>query len=466
MKYKKESKLGKKILIYLIIFSVLILSFLWFFQVAFLNKYYEIVKTKEIEKIALKIKQNYNSDDIEDILDSLSYEEGVCIQIINNNDEVYSSNSFNRGCMGVEKGDITYFEYKQDLINNNLNKKIYKLENPRFGNKMIMYGLKLDNDNYVIVNASLQPLDSTINILASQLVYVTIIVLILSFIIAYFISRRISRPIVKLNDIALNMAKGEHDIKFNTDSDILELNSLANTLNQANSELSKTDELRRELMANVSHDLKTPLTMIKAYAEMVRDLTFNNKEKRDSNLNTIIDETDRLNLLVNDTLELSKMQSNVIELNIEVFDLANLINTVLDRFKYLESRGYIFEYSGPKKAMISADKRKMEQVIYNLVGNATNYVSNDKRIIVKITSTDDKYLVEIKDYGKGIDDNDLDLIWDKYYRVDKKHQRNTIGTGLGLSIVKNIFIMHNLEYGVKSKKNKGTTFYFKIKKEK
>ena len=101
------------------------------------------------------------------------------------------------------------------------------------------------------------------------------------------------------------MAKGDHQINYDIHTDIEELNSLATTLNAANEELAKTDELRRELMANVSHDLKTPLTMIKAYAEMVRDLTYDNKEKRESNLNTIIEETDRLNLLVNDMLELS-----------------------------------------------------------------------------------------------------------------------------------------------------------------
>ena len=330
-----------------------------------------------------------------------------------------------------------------------------------------MYGIKLDDDYFVIVNASLQPLNSTINILASQLIYVTIIVFALSFIMAYFISKHISKPIVKLNNTAKKMAKGNHNIEFITNSEIQELNSLAQTLNSANHELEKTDELRRELMANVSHDLKTPLTMIKAYAEMVRDLTYDNKEKRESNLNTIIEETDRLNLLVNDMLELSKMQSNIIDLKYEIFDLNEVIKTVVDRFSYLEeTKNYKFVYTGIKNALVKADKLKIEQVIYNLISNATNYVLEDKTIIINLKDNSDTYLVEVIDHGKGIDKKDLNLIWDKYYRVDKKHKRNTIGTGLGLSIVKNIFIMHNLEYGVDSKKNSGTTFYFKIKKEK
>ena len=466
MKSKKASSLGKKILIYLTIFCFTILAFLWFFQVVFLNTYYEWVKTKEIENIASKIANAYNSDDFQDTLDSITYSEGVCIELIYDNSEIYSSNSLNRGCIGGQANDETYTLYKQKIIQGNDTKKVYKLENTRFGNKTILYGIKLDDNYYVMVNASLQPLNSTINILASQLIYVTIIVFILSFIIAYYISRHISKPIVKLNDTAKIMAKGDHDIKFDTESEIVELNSLADTLNKANSELAKTDELRRELMANVSHDLKTPLTMIKAYAEMVRDLTYKTPEKRNNNLNTIIDETDRLNLLVNDMLELSKMQSNVIELKYEEFDLDDVIKTVVDRFSYLESKGYKFEYNGLENAIIEADKMKIEQVIYNLIGNATNYVLDDKTIIINLKEEDNKYLVEVIDHGKGIDKKDLELIWDKYYRVDKKHKRNTIGTGLGLSIVKNIFIMHNFEYGVKSKKNIGTCFYFKIDKEK
>jgi signal transduction histidine kinase len=160
------------------------------------------------------------------------------------------------------------------------------------------------------------------------------------------------------------------------------------------------------------------------------------------------------------------MQSNVIELNLEKFDLNETIETVVNRFSYLEELDkYKFEYKGIKKAYILADKKKIEQVIYNLISNATNYVGEDKKVIVKLQEFEDVYHVEVIDHGKGINKEDLNLIWDKYYRVDKKHKRNTIGTGLGLSIVKNIFIMHNIDYGVFSKKGKGTTFYFNVKKE-
>lgn len=464
MKFRIDS-LRNKIWLYLIIFSIAILSFLWLFQVIFLNAYYEWMKTSEINSIADKIVENYDNDSLNDYLDTVTYTKGICIEIIYNNLEIYSSNNTNRGCIGQNSSDPSYMNYKKEFMNSDLDKKNYKLTNDRFDNKILMTGVKLDEDYYVFINASIEPLTSTIHILASQLIYVTFLVMILSFLIAYYISKRISRPIIQINETAKKMAQGNYEIEFKTDSAIDELDELTKTLNQAKDELSKTDALRKELMANVSHDLKTPLTMIKAYAEMVRDLSYNNEEKRNNHLNTIIEETDRLNRLVNDMLELSKLESNIGNIHYELFDINELIKTVLSRFSYLEeTKQYQFEYIGIENVLVHADKVKIEQVIYNLVGNAINYIGKDKKVIVKMIEEKSSYRIEIIDHGKGIDEKELDKIWDKYYKVDKTYKRNTIGTGLGLSIVKNILLAHQYSYGVQSKKGKGTTFYFEIPK--
>ena len=132
------------------------------------------------------------------------------------------------------------------------------------------------------------------------------------------------------------MANGDYSSKFEVNTDIKEIDDLGETLNYAREELSKTDELRRDLLSNVGHDLRTPLTMIKAYAEMVRDLTYNNEEKRNNNLNTIIDETERLDLLVGDIIDLSKLQSNMIALNIEKIDLNEVIKNILQKYNILK----------------------------------------------------------------------------------------------------------------------------------
>ena len=460
MKY--NNNLRNKIWKSLIIFSIIILCFLWFFQVLFLNSYYEWVKTKDMSKIVNKLKNNYQEEGFLDLLDDITFDKGVCIEIVDGNKNTYSSTSYSRGC--INKNNFQIDDIKNDFINSNSEHKNYRIRNIKFKNKTLLSAIKLDDNLYAFVNVSLQPLDSTINILSSQLMYVTFIVLVLSFFISYFISKKISNPISKITSQAKEMSKGNYNVVFDTNNDIEEINELGKTLNSACDTLSHTDELRRELMANVSHDLKTPLTMIKAYAEMVRDVTYNNEEKRTNNLNTIIDETDRLTILVNDILELSKIQSDVEQLNIEEFDLNVMIKDIINRFNYLtEKNECIFEYKEKENLIVKADKKKIEQVIYNLISNAINYVGKDKKVIIKITE-EENVKVEIIDHGKGIDQKELNLIWDKYYKIDKNYKRNYIGTGLGLSIVKNILEKHGFDYGVKSTKDKGTTVYFKIKK--
>ena len=449
-----KNKLTRHIWFYLIIFTLSIILFLWFFQVIFINSYYEYSKTKQIKRVTNEILSNYDSD--VEYLDKLSYEKNICIEVVKNRITIYSSNDSTRGCI------ISSGKYKNDFYENDLNEQTYKLINPLLNTKSLIYARKYNDDITIFVNASLEPLDNTISILSNQLIIVSIIVIILSLIIGYFISKRISKPIVKMNEKAKKLANGNYDFTFDNNSNIYEIDELANTLNYAKKELAETDELRRDLLANVSHDLKTPLTMIKGYAEMIRDLNSDNVEKRNANLNVIIEESERLNILVNDLLTLSKIQANKDILEKENFDIVELINNIIKRYSiYKDTEGYIFEVNTPDKVIVNADKKKIEQVIYNLINNAINYTGDDNKVIINVL-IDKNIRVEIKDTGKGIKKEDLPHIWDKYYHSKKKHKRNVIGTGIGLSIVKTILESHNFKYGVESKRNKGTTFYFEI----
>lgn len=420
------------------------------------------MKTKEIKKVSKKIVNEITETNSFSIITEISFKTGICVEITDKNGySLYEDAQQKKECLPSRHSSY----YKYLFIRENNDNKIYHLTNPNFNNKTIIYSTKINENMYLFLNTSLAPIDSTVKILISQLIYVTIGVLVVSLILAYFISRKITSPLVKINDSIKKMASGNYDIYFDEKSDIEEISNLAKTLNYATLEMSKTDELRRDLMANVSHDLKTPLTMIKAYAEMVRDLTYKNKEKREKNLNTIIEEVDRLNLLVNDILELSSLESKAITLKIETFDLTEMIRNIINRYQILvtnESFNFVFEEK--KEVVVKADYKKMEQVIYNLINNAINYTGNDKKVIIGYLFTNNKVRVEIKDTGKGINSKDIKSIWDKYYRSDKNHQRSVVGTGLGLSIVKNILEMHNFYYGVKSSK-KGTTFYFDIEIE-
>ena len=222
----------------------------------------------------------------------------------------------------------------------------------------------------------------------------------------------------------------------------------------------KLQNLQRDLLANVSHDLKTPLTMIKAYAEMIKDISYKDKDKMNEHLNIIIDETDRLTILVNDILNLSKLQAKAEQLNIEKYDIVQEIKTIIKRYDIIkETENYDFVLDLPDKLLVSADKNKINQVIYNLINNAINFTGEDKKVIIKVTK--DKK-IEITDTGKGIKKEEIDTIWNRYYKTNKKHKRNVISTGLGLSIVKEILLKHNFKYGVDSSRH-GTTFYFFMK---
>lgn len=446
------------------LFSILILVFLWTFQVIFLDKYYKYVKTKEIKNVASTIVKKQYDDNLEKIIEKEAYDKGVCVEITDkNNKVVYSSSVMNRGCL--EANSHVTFKYKEEFIRNNLKETTFLVVNPRFNNETLVDAVKINDDYYAFINTSLDPIDSTVMILQNQLLYVTLIVLILAFAIAYFISKHISNPIVKINKAAKKLSQGEFNVVFDSGEDISEITELAETLSYTRDELARTDELRRDLMANVSHDLKTPLTMIKAYAEMARDLNSNNKKKRDENMSVIIEEVDRLTLLVNDILELSKMQADMEELHLEVFDLCALIRNIIKRYDvFREKENYHFIFNEDKEILIEADKKKLEQVIYNLINNAINYTGDDNTVTIKLEDKEDCVKVNIIDTGKGIDQKDIHYIWNKYYKNKKRHKRNLVGTGLGLSIVKNILELHQYKYGVETKKGQGSNFYFTINK--
>ncbi len=456
-----KNKLSTKIFIYLAIFSLFILIFLFFFQVIFINTFYEWTKTRTIKELSKDILSVEDDISLYDKLDRVSYEENVCIELSNSNgDNLYST--YGNNC------NLRSKTIKKKFIYSNKNTKTYNLVNTFTKEKSIMTATKLSNNLYIFISTSLIPLDSTINIIEQQLIVVSIVVLLLSIIVAYFISKRLSNPIIRISKAAKLISKGKLKTNFDSGSDIKELVDLTNALNDMKEELSKTEELQKDLMANVSHDLKTPLTMIKAYAELILDININDKEKCKDNLNVIIEEVNRLNNLVNDILALTKVENDLDKLDISSFDLIKLIEKIVKQHNiYVIKDGYNIEFihDNINKLMIEADKKKIEQVIYNLLNNALNYTGDDKKVIIKVVDNDKDYTIMVIDSGKGIDKKEIDHIFDRYYRSKKNHKRYVYGTGLGLSIVKNILILHNYPYGVKSIKNKGTTFYFKIKKD-
>lgn len=441
------------------LFSVCIIVLLYLFQNLYLNYFYEVYKINQVESIVKKLEEHQG--DINTFFSKMSSENDVCIEYLTPNGLILYNENI-KGCLLKNPSSKTS-SLMESMYESEEQQKFFKITNPIYDSKSFLFGMHI-GENYIFINSQLESLDATNKVLKQQLIYLLIIVSILSIVIAYFVSHSITKPIFEITKKAKKMGRGDLSVKFEA-SKISEINELSETLNYAMNEMIKTDDYRRDVMANVGHDLKTPLTLIKSYAEMVKDITYKDDVKRNEHLNVIINESDRLNELVNDIIELSKLEANADNLNIEKYDLVLEIKSIIEKFKILEfTENYNFIYTGPEKAIVKADKNKMNQVIYNLINNAINYTGDDSKIYINVNQVKSGYQVEIIDTGKGIDEETIKHVWDRYYKTDKKHKRNKIGTGLGLSIVREILEKHKFLYGVKSNLGKGTNFYFVVKK--
>lgn len=460
MKTKKKTSIQAKTLFFLLTYNIVIILILWVCQIKILDIYYEKEQVDNMNNI-VKSLNSTDSSNLTSTLQDIAYENDVCIVLSDDISVVGAYNINMNGCI-LKNNNSKVRELMYNFVNSDETFKSYKFINEDKHISALLYGFKLDNKT-AFIYSNLEDISDFSILIKQQLMYVCIIGIFIAIIISIFLSSKITEPITKITKKAKKLGSGDTEVTFE-ESGIKEIDELSEALTQAQMEMVKTDELRRDLMANVSHDLKTPLTMIKAYAEMIRDISYKDHDKMNEHLGIIVDETDRLTVLVNDILDLSRMQSNADTLSIETFDLADNIKTIVNRYQIIkETEKYIINVEMPESIKIKADKKKINQVIYNLINNAINYTGEDKTVTVRVTKHKKYYLVEIIDTGKGIKESEIPYIWNKYYKNDKNHQRNVVSTGLGLSIVKEILELHGYEYGVKSVLKKGSTFYFKIK---
>ena len=314
----------------------------------------------------------------------------------------------------------------------------------------------------IYIIAPLYPDQSTLRIARSMLVYVSCIVMIFAILLAYFLSRRLTRPIEGLTGSAKEMSKGNYSVKFDG-GNFTETKELAKALNKASYEMEKTDFYQREIIANVSHDLKTPLTMIRSYAEKIIDISGDNPEKRNADCHVIISETERLNNLVQDMMAVSNLQSNKVELQKETFNLVGAAAEVYESFSILnDSEGYDIQFHPCKPVYVVGDKNKIMQVMTNFISNAVKYSGDNKYVSIELKRSKQKVAFHCIDHGVGIAADEIQHVWDRYYRTSANHERDIEGTGLGLSIVKGILTLHNAMYGVNSTEGKGSDFWFEM----
>ena len=475
------------------------LVFLWIFQVAFLDTCYTIIRQAQVEGYASKITKSIKNDsDVTLAISNISRENEMSVFVYDSGDEIMTkeyTSEFNNpsGLREINMHSIySYYKLAKDrggkyittssikeeqksyytaddeassdeLSEFRLDDSGFKIREQRRRAQNLIYAevVKLggNEERFVLVTALITPVDTVLNTLRIQLIFVSVIFILFAIILAFVVSRRLSRPLVEINTTIKQLARRNYNVEFRSKG-YLEVNELSDTLNITRRELQKTDNLRQELIANVSHDLRTPLTMITGYGEVMRDLPGENTPE---NVQVIIDEANRLTNLVNDMLDLSKLQSGAIEIEPEQFSLTGEVNDILLRYtKLSEQEGYDISFKHDKNVYVNADRIKLGQVIYNFINNAVNHCGEDKTVIVTQKANDKKVRIEVTDHGEGIPEDKLEYIWDRYYKVDKEHKRGVIGTGLGLSIVKNILDLHGARYGVKSKLNQGSTFWFEL----
>ena len=448
------------------IFIAVALILLWLFQIVFLGTSYKLIKTREIKFSANKIVQNFNEDYIEQIAMSKDF----CILIMDSTgNNIFSIKTTPRCTIHRLSAEGINYYVNRAMKNGGeyLEKSALRRDDKeyRFGNiifskpESIVYTriVNVGDSFYVMMlDSNISPIDATVSTLREQLIWITLLLVILAGLLAFAISKKIASPIEKVTKKAKKLAKGEYEPE-DFDGGYKEINQLVNTLNYAAVEIDKNEEYRRELIANVSHDLRTPLTMIIGYSEMIRDYP---EQAEADNIQTIIDEAKRLSSLVNDTLDFAKYESRAIELNKKDFSLPKEIGDIIERFSTFTDYNIVFNHD--EDIMVNADELQISQVIYNLLTNAINYTGDDKLITINQIVNEGKVKIEIIDTGEGIAEDKLPDIWQRYYKIDKTHKSSIVGSGLGLSIVKTILLRHSAEFGVNSKIGEGSTFWFEL----
>ncbi len=509
----RRVSIHRKLACYLAVFVSILLLFLWLFQIVFLEDVYRNIKVNEIYNTAEVIRRQITetggrTTGLGALQKKLSQGNQICISVLDSqfrsvisrnssdgsNAEIcYSAGTVN-SCFvhdsslsfgtillrmqfltSVRQSGEIYFS-DMDADRDEDDRTVSRIGPTRTSGTnretamlYVEYFDVKENGYYMILNTKVTPVQATVTTLQYELVIISILFILAAIIMAIILSRNISSPISKINDAAKQLAKGDYNTIFEGDG-YAEIAELRDTLNYAARELSKIEGFRRELIANVSHDLRTPLTMITGYAEVMRDLPGENTPE---NVQVIIDEGSRLTTLVNDLLDLSKLQSGTTVLSKTVFSLTDCIRAINSRYRKLkENDGYEITFLCDGEVYVEGDYSKLGQVIYNLVNNAISYTGEDKRVTIvqsvlppKTPGKPSRVRISVRDTGMGISKENLEYIWDRYFKENKTHKRAVVGTGLGLSIVKGVLLMHGAQFGVETSEDPidhGSTFWFEM----
>lgn len=473
-----------RIFSYFLAFTAALLLLLWVFQIALLPSFYRLQKTWMLDSAIDALASNIDNTRIQALANRVAQASDVCVLVVDKRADTVASAEAARESviLRMSRMDLKRFIAMAEQSDSTLY-RIFSLEAPKaneddeeegrfngrvplqaanHGQSMVAFRAVPMADGtarYVFVDTQITPVDATVQTLKSQYLFIALFMVVLGFLLSLVLSRHIAQPIIGANEAAKGLALGRYQPE-RARVGYREIEQLNQTLTKAAADLQRVEVMQRELIANISHDLRTPLTLIEGYAEAMRDLP---GESTPENMQVIIDEARRLTSLVNAVLEYSTAQSGHMEVSVTRFSITASIECILSRYqKLVEKDGYTIRFNPERSLWVTADEMKIGQVVYNLVNNALTYTGADKAVTVTQMVAGGMVHVAVRDTGEGIEPDELPHIWNRYYRGAKPHKRATVGTGLGLSIVKGILDAHGLKYGVQSAKGEGTVFWFEL----
>ncbi len=487
--YRDEFAVGRmgirsRMLLDLSMLVAFIISLIWICQIALLFSFYRTERENRIERTSELIVRNINHEDLSALAERVSAENDVCLLLLNAGGEEVLNIEAMRHCMLhhmtpaemaelISKAPEDESGYMETRTSNAIRNDKYdkdRFEGPAPENDgrrslELLYARRVSFEDgsvgTLLLNTQITPTSGLINMMRNQFLVILMLTLLGTAVLGYVISSGLSRPLIATNEAARALSRGEYT-RPKYSGGYREIAELNDTLVQAAQDLQKVEDLQRELIANISHDLRTPLTMIQGYAETMRDIP---GEMNPENMQVIIDETNRLSSMVNEVLEFSRMRTGALQLEIKEFDLTEMIGGIRDRIgAMVGADGYIIDWAPRGPIPVRADPKRIEQVVYNLLGNALTYTGEDKTVRITASEAGQRIRVRVSDSGPGIDPADLPHIWDRYYRSRESHKRAVIGSGLGLNICRGILENHHAPYGVDSVLGEGTTFWFELEK--
>ena len=493
---EKLKSVRVKLFLVLCVVTILLVICLIAINSLVLENFYIYNKTNTIKEVYNKINKYYKDPDLainlETELKKIAFRNNFDILIQSDTDLIlFSTNKDFLSSIEVAKEKYkTYLEERKNLLYSDAKMTIRKIDDTSNSlNYILLYG-KLDNGYSLYIRIPIAPIEESVRISNNTLIVIGIATVIISAFVASLISRKFTDPIVQLNDITKEMARLDFSQKYRITDTEDEINELGNNINtmsdklestikqlrETNSELekdieekSKIDEMRKQFISDVSHELKTPIALIQGYAEGLIENVNNDDESRKFYAEVILDESNKMDVLVKQLLELMKLEYGKRKFNDEEFEVVELINEVIRKCNVMLEENQIQVVFDEKKPIYAyADDFYVEQVVTNYFTNAIKHakeVNGKKQIKITIQNVKNKIRVSVFNTGDKIPEEDLTRVWGRFYKIDDSRNRENSGSGIGLSIVKAIQNNYQNEHGVQNLSN-GVEFYFDISTKK